>query len=200
MLMPKQEVTKHFMSTTDFWQGKLVRLRAVAPEDWRFFLALDVETEFARYTDNILFPDSPERLKKWTSELAIAEPWKHEFRMMIENLNGDCVGTLNTHSCDPRVGVFRYGISIQHEHRQKGYASDAIRLVLTYFFHELRYQKANVTIYAFNEASLELHKRLGFQEEGRLRRTVYTGGKFYDEFILGMTAEEFEESQRQGVG
>jgi RimJ/RimL family protein N-acetyltransferase len=37
---------------------------------------------------------------------------------------------------------------------------------------------------------------MGFREEGRLRRVVYTGGRYYDELMLGMTAEEFEESQR----
>jgi RimJ/RimL family protein N-acetyltransferase len=187
------------MEENNFWQGKRVRLRAVTSDDWKFFLDSDLETEFAQFTDNILFPDSAERLKKWTSELALAEPWKHEFRMMIENLHGTCIGTINTHTCDSRVGTFRYGLAIQREHRHKGYATDAIQLVLMYFFHELRYQKVNVNIYDFNIPSLELHKKLGFQEEGRLRRMVYTDGKFHDEIILGLTAEEFEEMYKHRI-
>jgi hypothetical protein len=31
-------------------------------------------------------------------------------------------------------------------------------------------------------------------EEGRLRRTVYTSGRYYDDVMLGLTLEEFEES------
>jgi RimJ/RimL family protein N-acetyltransferase len=89
-------------------------------------------------------------------------------------------------------GTFRYGLSIVREQRRKGYASEAIHLVLAYFFRELRYQKVNVEVYAFNEPSLRLHLRLGFREEGRLRRMIRTAGAYHDEIILGMTVEEFE--------
>jgi RimJ/RimL family protein N-acetyltransferase len=65
-------------------------------------------------------------------------------------------------------------------------------------FHELRYQKVNVTIHAFNEGSLALHKKLGFQEEGKLRRMIFAKGEFFDEVILGMTAEEFSRWQETG--
>jgi RimJ/RimL family protein N-acetyltransferase len=182
---------------TNFWQGNLIRLRAVQPDDWNFFCETDKDVESSRYTDEILFPDPIERVKKWVSELAISEPWKHEFRLMIENLDGECVGTMNSHTCNPRAGTFQYGISIKPEHRQKGYATEAIKLLLNYFFGELRYQKVNVFIYAFNASSLELHRKLGFREEGKLRQMIYTDGHYYDEFVLGMTANEFVEFEKQ---
>lgn len=185
---------------TNFWQGNIVRLRAVEPEDWKYFVEIDKDVEFSRYTDEILFPDSEERLKKWVCELAVAEPWKHEFRLMIETRDRECVGTINSHTCNPRAGTFQYGISIDREHRQKGYATEAIRLLLNYFFGELRYQKVNVCIYAFNIGSLALHHKLGFQEEGHLRRMIYTNGQYYDELVLGMTAEEFFECQEREAG
>ncbi len=186
------------MKTNNIWQGKLARLRAVEPDDWEKFFEWVEDTEFARYTDNVHFPASREALKKRTAELALTEPKNHEFRWIIENLKGEFVGTINTHTCDSRTGTFRYGIAIRREHWHNGYASDAIRLVLAYFFHELRYQKVNVNVYAFNEVSLKLHQKLGFREEGRLRRMVYTNGTLYDDFILGMTVEEFDELQKQG--
>ena len=63
-------------------------------------------------------------------------------------------------------------------------------LVLRYYFRELRYQKATVRVYSFNEASIRLHEKLGFQHEGRIRRTVYTNGALCDEIVLGLTVEE----------
>ena len=50
-----------------------------------------------------------------------------------------------------------------------------------------------VTIFSFNEPSVRLHERLGFQLEGRIRRMAYTGGVHHDALIYGMTAEEFTE-------
>jgi len=69
--------------------------------------------------------------------------------------------------------------------------SRPITLVLRYYFRELRYQKATVTVYSFNEASARLHESLGFQLEGRIRRTVFTGRKHCDQLVYGITTEEF---------
>lgn len=52
-----------------------------------------------------------------------------------------------------------------HPHWRRGYASDAICIVLRYYFEELRYQKCTVSVYDFNESSLRLHEWLGFQVE-----------------------------------
>jgi len=177
---------------TNIWQGKLVRLRAVEPEDWQAFFDWDQDTNFGRWTYWIPFPGSQEAAKKWTADLALADNKNHEFRWVIETLDGEFAGTLNTHTCDPRVGTFQYGIAVRREHWRNGYASEAIWIVLGYFFRELRYQKANAYVYAFNEPSLELHRKLGFREEGRLRRMVYTDGQHHDEVIFGLTVEEFE--------
>jgi tetratricopeptide (TPR) repeat protein len=62
-----------------------------------------------------------------------------------------------------------------------------------HFFRERRYQKVTIHVYSFNEPSLRLHERLGFQQEGRLRRMFLLDGVWVDDVIFGMTAEEFEE-------
>lgn len=177
--------------SNNYWQGNLVTLRAVEAEDWVHFFEWGKDTYFARTTDTIAFPQSQEAAKKWTADLALAEPKNDVYRWVIENQEGAFVGTLNTHTCDPRNGSFQYGLGIRREYWRKGYATEAIQIVLRYFFDELRYQKVNVHIYDFNSGSIELHRRLGFQEEGRLRRMGYTQGQHYDWLLLGMTREEF---------
>ncbi len=178
---------------TSIWHGSLIRLRAVEPDDWRYFFEGDEDTDFGRWTYYIPFPVSQEWAKKWTADLAAApQPANHEFRWVIENLAGEFVGTINTHGCDARVGVFHYGLAIRRAHWRKGYAREAVTLVLRYFFTELRYQKVNVEVYSFNAPSAHFHRALGFVEEGRLRRTVFTNGQYHDEILLGMTMEEFK--------
>lgn len=87
------------------------------------------------------------------------------------------VGTINTFACDRRSDTFRYSLAIRSAYRRRGYASGAIRLVLRYYFQELGYQKVNAEVYTFKGPSVELYRRLGFREEGRLRRVVYTNGR-----------------------
>jgi len=175
----------------NIWQGQLVRLRAVEPGDADAYFEWSQDTDLARADSFISFPESREAVRKWTAEQSTREPKDDDCRWTIVTLNGEPVGTINTHTCDRRVGSFRYGVAIGRRHWRKGYATEAIRLVLRYFFHELRYQKCTVEVYSFNEGSLQLHRVLGFRDEGRLRRTVYTDGQYYDEVLLGITAEEF---------
>lgn len=176
------------------WKGKLVRLRGVEPEDWEALYTWSLDTELDRMSHTTIFPPSKEHYRKRTAERAATYSDENDiFRWMIENMDGELVGTINSIQTDRRHGTFGYGLGINRPFWRKGYASEAIFLVLRFFFHELGYQKANVQVYAFNEASLGLHRSLGFKEEGRLRRMVYTNGQYHDEIHFGMTREEFEE-------
>ncbi|HEX6817039.1 MAG TPA: GNAT family N-acetyltransferase [Ktedonobacterales bacterium] len=187
----------------NLFEGKLVRLRGVEPEDADTFHTWNADTEAARSGYRIPFPVSREQQRQWAARVALQEGADDTFLFLIETLACEAVGSLSTHACDRRNGTFSYGVFIAAEHRHHGYAHDAIHLLLDYFFRELRYQKATVRIYSFNEPSLALHMRLGFVQEGRLRRMIFTGGQFHDEILLGMTAEEFDAKngpRRMGPG
>ena len=54
----------------------------------------------------------------------------------------------------------------------------------------LNLQKVNVYLPHFATAALRFALRLGFQEEGRIRRWAYSQGKLYDIIVLGITQEE----------
>ena len=118
-------MTSGYMAAQSVWEGKLVRLRAVEPGDWQHFFDWDADTEFARHDYDIWFPGSREASHKWTEELAMSAAKNHEYRRVIETLAGEFAGTLNTHTCDARVGCFRYGVAIRREHWRKGYATEA---------------------------------------------------------------------------
>jgi RimJ/RimL family protein N-acetyltransferase len=177
----------------NYWQGERVRLRAIEPGDWEVFFDWNSDTEVARECYYIPFPQSRESVKKWAAEKATEALKDDSFHFVIESLSGEIVGTINTHTCYRRNGTFMYGLAIRREHWRKGFASEAIQLVLKYFFKELGYQKVTAQVYAFNEASMSLHEKLGFHQEGCLRRMIYTDGVYYDEIIYGLTCEEFKE-------
>ena len=179
------------------WEGRLVRLRGVEPSDWEAFHEWDQDTEVARASWRIWPPRSQEGTRRFATNAALNGPEDDNYRYVVETLAGELVGTINTQRCDSHNGTFSYGVAIAAAQQHKGYASEAILLVLRYCFRELRYQKVTVNVYSFNEASIRLHERLGFTLEGRLRRMHYTNGQFYDELYFGMTAEECEERLKE---
>jgi RimJ/RimL family protein N-acetyltransferase len=61
--------------------------------------------------------------------------------------------------------------------RRRGYATEAARLLLRYAFDEQRYQKCNSACVEGNVASIALHERLGFAEEGRVSTTSCTASR-----------------------
>ncbi|WP_165423627.1 GNAT family N-acetyltransferase [Ktedonosporobacter rubrisoli] len=180
-------------TSTSIWQGKRVRLRSHEPGDWEHYWIWDQDSETERKDGNLAFPRSQERLKQWAQEAAVRKPEGNNWNFLIENNEGRVVGRIGTHDRNPRAGHFGYGLVIGKEHRRKGYASEAILLLLRYYFRELRYQKVTIEIASFNQDSTGLHEHLGFQLEGRIRRAGFTNGQYFDELHYGLTVEEFEQ-------
>ena len=175
---------------TSIFEGERVRLRAPEPRDDAMFYQWDMtDTDGARLLYTIPFP------RPQPTPSSEYKPMLNEnFPFTIETLAGEVCGSIHIHDSDPRFGTFKYGIAIFPEHRGKGCASDAIRLVLRYYFFERRYQKCNVDVYTFNEGSKRLHESLGFVLEGQLRRMIYAQGELHDVMCFGITREEFEAS------
>jgi len=175
----------------NYWEQGLIRLRAIEPEDAETIHRWNLDSERARHLDFVWPPQSLAAVRSWCEEQSKKKLDGDAFTWVIESRDGAPVGTISTHDCNARDGVFSYGLAVAEEHRRQGYASAAIRLVLRYYFEELRYQKCSVVVHSNNEPSLRLHEALGFTREGVIRRAVYTGGQYRDNVWFGITAEEF---------
>ncbi|MGC4941611.1 GNAT family N-acetyltransferase [Kribbella sp. DT2] len=174
------------------WVGERVRLRAIEPEDWADFLRFDQDSEVQRNADMVHVPRSAFGMQAWAEEQATRGEADDKLQLAIEAVETDTlVGACSTDDTDRRAGRFSYGIAIGREHQRNGYASDAVKVLLRFMFEERRYHKAEAGVYAYNEASLALQERLGFQREGQLRDHEFLAGAYQDLVVFGMTAEEF---------
>ena len=178
----------------NFWQGKKVRLRGIEPSDADVFFAWNMDSDMTRRLDFVWPPVSQAQVKREIEELSQKKLEHDSFTWVIEDTSGAAVGSIKTHNCDARNGTFSYGVSVVREHQRKGYAAEAIQMILKYYFEELRYQKVSVAVHSYNEESIALHEKLGFVREGTLRRMVYTRGEYFDVHWYGMTKEEWERS------
>ena len=182
-----------FDYTNYFWAGERVALRGLTEHD--------AESAFTNALDSpgrqvlqlgIELPTSIEALRIELGKRAHCKNVDGVIVFAIDNLDGERVGGLSLHSRNPKNGTFGFGINIHANQRGKGYATDAVRILLTYCFHERRFQKCNSACVETNAASIALHKKLGFVEEGRRRREYYLNGQFVDDILFGLTREEFD--------
>jgi len=182
------EIRKDF-----FWKTDKVQLRPLSITDAEKKWEEWFDTKTRRFLEYQLdLP--PLSLAEYTEQLKDVCEFKdtsNTISFAIDNLKGEFVGWVNMFKGNPKHGNFSFGISIFPAHRRQGYAEDAIRLILKYGFYELRYHKCNSECLADNHESVQLHKKLGFQEEGRKRKTVYMDGKFHDIILFGLLVDEF---------
>jgi RimJ/RimL family protein N-acetyltransferase len=177
-----------------FWQGERARLRPFRLEDaeLRFMASLDSPTRQA-HMGGIELPTSLELQKAWLEKVAGCHDTGSIILFATENLAGVTVGWVSLHSRDQKNGTFSFGVAVYRDHRGHGYAVDAVRILLKYGFWEQRYQKCNSVCADSNEASIRMHTKLGFVEEGRCRRNSFFNGEYHDDVMFGMTREEFDE-------
>jgi RimJ/RimL family protein N-acetyltransferase len=176
-----------------FWQGELVRLRPLRLEDagQSFLRSLDsLSRRTLQY--GIELPTSLELQKSILEKYVGCKNNDGVIVFAIENLEGEHVGSLSLHSLDEKNGTFSFGVYVNYDHRGKGYAGDAVRILLRYGFLERRYQKCNSGCLHTNQASIRMHQKLGFLEEGRRRRQVFTAGSYHDDVLFGLTREEYD--------
>lgn len=177
------------------WIGDKVQLRPREPGD------ADVIPVFGNSADErsgwmIMPPRSRIATRKLIEEAAEKPPGPGtlEFGLAIARREDDLVvGGIEVNDANQTNGTFSYGVGIGAKHKGNGYAAEAVLLVLRFMFDERRFQKCEAHVYDYNSASISLHRKLGFAEEGRLRRHLFLAGEYRDEFVFGITVEEFHQ-------
>jgi hypothetical protein len=73
-----------------------------------------------RNLDFLWPPTSKAHAVAWVEETSKKVLDKDMFQWMIENNNGEAVGSIDTHTCNPRLGTFSYAVNVAFEHQMKG--------------------------------------------------------------------------------
>jgi RimJ/RimL family protein N-acetyltransferase len=173
----------------NIWVGEKVKLRA--------FEAEDAEYNFQSWNDSnnlknrafLKLPSSKCVTSYFAQKDAETGPIESDFHFIIENMNGETVGDIGTSECDFRFGTFTFGYEIIEQYRRNGFASEAILLMLRYYFYAFRFNKAWTSVYDFNIPSNSLLAKIGFHKEGIQKEmyfltTASTGQRLLSRFLL----------------
>lgn len=186
-------------SSPYYWQGDAIRLRPMHRDDAATWLADEqIDSEAVRFLNyGMDLPKSEHAAQDFAERFAEFNHSDQRIMFSIETLDGELLGGINIHSMDRKNGTFETGSRIYRAYRGRGYGFQAKVIVLRYAFHELRFQKYNIRCLESNEPMIHHAARLSCQAEGRIRRQIYTDGRFFDELIFGLTREEFDELEQR---
>lgn len=88
--------------------------------------------------------------------------------------------------------LYEIGYRIKAEERNKGYTSEAARLLVAYMFRTLDIERIESITDVENIPSQKVLEKTGFKREGRLRKRFYLGGEYRDEYMYGLLREEWK--------
>jgi len=74
----------------------------------------------------------------------------------------------------------------------KGYALDAVKQLIKYGFNKMKLNRIEARMFVYNPRSHKFAKKLGFKDEGYMRKRHLFKGKFYDEYLVGLLRKEWK--------
>lgn len=169
---------------SQFFAGKLVRLRALEPSDLDFIYEMENDPSLWSIS-NFTVPYSKAVLKSYIEGSMSDMFADRQLRLVICELSSDRpVGVIDVTDFEPMHARAEIGISLLREERGKGYATEALNLLCDYVFTFLHFKQLNAHILANNAESLNLLHRAGFVDCGLLKQWWRVGGEYLDMVLL----------------
>jgi len=169
-----------------------ITLRAIEPEDLE--LLYEWENNVSLWgQSNTLVPYSRFTLKRY-----IANSHKNlyetgQIRLMIDVTDQKTtIGTIDLFDFDHFHGRACVGILIANESdRHKGYASMAMKCLISYAFSTLRLHQLWCNIIETNKASLQLFESHGFILCGQKKQWIKGEDRYLDEYMLQLINDSY---------
>jgi RimJ/RimL family protein N-acetyltransferase len=112
---------------------------------------------------------------------------------IYELATGRPIGSTDLHNIDMRRGVATFGISIGDKSCwNRGYGTEATRLILDYAFNIMGLRNVMLSVYSFNARAQRAYEKAGFRVIGRRRGTIPLAGRRFDEILMDAVPEDFE--------
>lgn len=138
-------------------------------------------------------------LNRGAQSLAAQERWiasrpAAEYNFIIALHDGREVGMVSLCDIDPvnrRAEPGRFLIGEEEAVRGIPAAVEAMKLIYTLAFDQIRLRRVFGTISATNQLMIKWQKYMGMKEEGRLRQHFFINGDFQDALVYGLLDEEY---------
>ncbi|MCH5200913.1 MAG: GNAT family N-acetyltransferase [Oscillospiraceae bacterium] len=103
------------------------------------------------------------------------------------------IGNIGIEDIDNTSRTATLGLFIgDEESRGKGYGSEALRLACRYAFDRLNMHSLHLWVFSFNERAMNMYKKVGFKEAGRMRESYYLDGKYHDSVLMDILRDELK--------
>ena len=139
-------------------------------------------------TDNLCLTCKVETIPGEREYIESKKDGSYDFSIV---LNDDTlIGNISLMDVSTLSGKATLGIFIGDEkNRNKGYGTEAIKLIVDYGFNILRLHNIDLKVFSFNERAVKSYEKAGFKEYGRRHESYFLDGKYHDEIFMEIINE-----------
>lgn len=168
--------------------GNKVILRNIEPEDLEAIRSMTNDPEQEKMIVGWSFPTAKKHQEDWYQRILSD---RNNMRFTIEYDN-KFSGLIILSNIDWKNRSAETGIRLALDApRNIGLGTDSLSALVRFAFEELGMNRLNTTILNYNEASLKLHAKCGFIQEGIKKQSVYKGGRFHDEILVAILRSDY---------
>lgn len=178
----------------EFTTERLV-VRTVSVEDADAMYQYRSDPDTSQYLTTIprSADDIAEMISKSSVVMDVPGSW-YQF-VLVESTNNTLIGDIGVHflETDPENTQVEIGYTLDKMYRGKGYATEALRVIIDYLFNTLKKRRIIASIDPSNSASIRLVERLGFRKEAHFVESLFFHGKWVDDLIYAILAKEWRQ-------
>lgn len=165
-------------------KGNHINLRALEPEDLDFLFQIENNENFWEVS-HTQQPFSKYTLKLYIESAHLDIYETKQLRLVIEsNTNISPIGMIDIFDFNPRHKRAGIGILIHPDYQNNGYASEALSLLIKYSFTYLQLHQLYANITEDNFYSIQLFKKLNFEQVGIKKDWNSTINGFKNEILF----------------
>lgn len=172
-------------------KNKRVYLRALEPEDYKRSVVWRNDDEIWSMLGGRKYYVSEAYEQKWVNDAIFNS---RDIRLAVCDAETDTyIGNVYLTDIDYVNKSAESHILIgDKDYWGKGIATDAYRLLLEYAFEELGLNRIEALVLDTNTASIRMHKKCGYMEEGIKRSSIYKNGTYHNQIILSILRSEYD--------
>lgn len=164
-------------------KGNNINLRALEPEDLGFLYSIENNESFWEVS-HTQTPFSKYILKQYLENAHLDIYETKQLRLIIEKKETkQNIGMIDLFDFNPQHKRAGIGILIEPKFQNKGFASEALEMLIKYCFSFLQLHQLYANITTDNKNSIQLFTKHNFVEVGIKKDWIFSQGKFKDEIL-----------------
>jgi diamine N-acetyltransferase len=169
-------------------KNERITLRSPEPEDLE--LMYEMENDTALWSaGNATLPYSRYTLRAYLEQSRQDLFSEHQARFVIDLASNEAAGMIDLAEYDPLNSRAEVCIGLLGQHRGKGIASEALQLLCEYAFKKLHLHQLYVYVPQWNNESIALFEKKGFEKSALLRHWQRSENGYNDVYLMQKIAE-----------